>query len=342
MNFINGGVVAAKGFRANGVHCGIRKNKTKKDLLRPKYFMCNIIAFSLTSLSIVIFCLVDALLINQSMKDKIEFSIMNKVLLSLPTNAQEILLMYGITLLKNKQMFFEYQSTGYLTPFDELKYINQELTHDILQESLDKHFSINTYINNKISQKSNRFKNLNDYLAKINTENSCKTYIEYFYTNKDRLEFEPFTSFNETLYPQDVLITECRGIGNGINSKGHKTALDSLINTIMNYYTDFKQDEEKSEESMFKRVNDEVFSTFLVQTDLLLDKTIMNYYLALDKDYSKHKQSNTTLLNTFFIVIVLFALAVDCFYIWRFTLQFIDKNNVINEIEPCLYNTIIF
>ena len=110
----------------------------------------------------------------------------------------------------------------------------------------------------------------------------------------------------------------------------------------MNYYTDFKQDEEKSEESMFKRVNDEVFSTFLVQTDLLLDKTIMNYYLALDKDYSKHKQSNTTLLNTFFIVIVLFALAVDCFYIWRFTLQFIDKNNVINEIEPCLYNTIIF
>ena len=317
-------------------------NKTKKDLLRPKYFMCNIIAFSLTSLSIVIFCLVDALLINQSMKDKIEFSIMNKVLLSFPTNTQEILLMYGITLLKNKQMFFEYQSTGYLTPFDELNYVNQGLTHDILQESLDNHFSINTYINNKISEKSNRFKNLNDYLAIINTENSCKTYIEYFYTNKDRLEFEPFTSFNETLYPQDVLITECQEIGNGINSKGHKTALDSLINTIMNYYTDFKQDEEKSEESMFKRVNDEVFSTFLVQTDLLLDKTIMNYYLALDKDYSKHKQSNTTLLNTFFIVIVLFALAVDCFYIWRFTLQFIDKNNVINEIEPCLYNTIIF
>ena len=32
MEFINGGVVAAKGFYANGVHCGIRKNKSKKDL----------------------------------------------------------------------------------------------------------------------------------------------------------------------------------------------------------------------------------------------------------------------------------------------------------------------
>ena len=32
MQFINGGVTATKGFKASGIHCGIRKNKTKKDL----------------------------------------------------------------------------------------------------------------------------------------------------------------------------------------------------------------------------------------------------------------------------------------------------------------------
>lgn len=32
MKLINGGICAAKGFSANGIHCGIRKNKTKKDL----------------------------------------------------------------------------------------------------------------------------------------------------------------------------------------------------------------------------------------------------------------------------------------------------------------------
>ena len=32
MQTIKGGICAAKGFTANGVHCGIRKNKTKKDL----------------------------------------------------------------------------------------------------------------------------------------------------------------------------------------------------------------------------------------------------------------------------------------------------------------------
>jgi len=32
MEYISGGVCAAKGFKAAGIHCGIRKNKTKKDL----------------------------------------------------------------------------------------------------------------------------------------------------------------------------------------------------------------------------------------------------------------------------------------------------------------------
>ena len=32
MKIISGGVCAAKGFKANGVHCGIRHNRTKRDL----------------------------------------------------------------------------------------------------------------------------------------------------------------------------------------------------------------------------------------------------------------------------------------------------------------------
>lgn len=32
MKLITGGVCAAKGFKANGIHCGIRKNRTKRDL----------------------------------------------------------------------------------------------------------------------------------------------------------------------------------------------------------------------------------------------------------------------------------------------------------------------
>ena len=32
MKIVDGGVCAAKGFKAGGIHCGIRKNRTKRDL----------------------------------------------------------------------------------------------------------------------------------------------------------------------------------------------------------------------------------------------------------------------------------------------------------------------
>ena len=32
IGYIEGGVCAARGFKASGIHCGIRKNRTKRDL----------------------------------------------------------------------------------------------------------------------------------------------------------------------------------------------------------------------------------------------------------------------------------------------------------------------
>ncbi len=51
MKTISGGVCAAKGFRANGIHCGIRKNHSKKDLaLVVSDVVCNAAAVYTTNL----------------------------------------------------------------------------------------------------------------------------------------------------------------------------------------------------------------------------------------------------------------------------------------------------
>ncbi|MGN0770963.1 MAG: bifunctional glutamate N-acetyltransferase/amino-acid acetyltransferase ArgJ [Christensenellales bacterium] len=51
MKVVQGGVCAAKGFKANGVHCGIRKNKTKKDLaLIVSDVVCNVACVYTTNL----------------------------------------------------------------------------------------------------------------------------------------------------------------------------------------------------------------------------------------------------------------------------------------------------
>ncbi|MBQ8254325.1 MAG: bifunctional glutamate N-acetyltransferase/amino-acid acetyltransferase ArgJ [Clostridia bacterium] len=51
MKIVSGGVTAAKGFKASGVHCGIRKNRTKKDLaLIVSDVICNAAAVYTTNL----------------------------------------------------------------------------------------------------------------------------------------------------------------------------------------------------------------------------------------------------------------------------------------------------
>lgn len=51
MKLISGGVCAAKGFTANGVHCGIRKNRSKKDLALVKSdVLCSAAAVYTTNL----------------------------------------------------------------------------------------------------------------------------------------------------------------------------------------------------------------------------------------------------------------------------------------------------
>ena len=51
IKIINGGVCAAKGFTASGVHCGIRKNRSKRDLgLIMSDTVCDVAAVYTTNL----------------------------------------------------------------------------------------------------------------------------------------------------------------------------------------------------------------------------------------------------------------------------------------------------
>ena len=316
--------------------------KTKKSLQRPKFFLCDILAFTIISICIIIFCLVDALIISKCMKEKVDFCRVNSVLLTLPTNTQEILLIYAITLLKNKQMILDYKSHGYLATFPKFQNCNVNNTHDILEESILYHFEINSFISEKVSQLSKRFFHMNDYLTTINDENACENFIKYYYANKDEIVFDAFNTINSKLYTVEYLIDECNAVGNGVNLKGTKTAFDSLINTVMNYYNDFRQDEVKDSDTMLRRAHDQIFNAFQVEIDVVLDKTIFNYYIAICKDYNKHKKYISNIMTIVFICILFFIILVDVFYLWRFTIPFIEKNSVINEVEPCIYNTIIF
>ena len=93
---------------------------------------------------------------------------------------------------------------------------------------------------------------------------------------------------------------------------------------------------------MMNRVRDHLFETFQAEVDLIMDKNMINYYLSWKQDYLIHNKTTNKYGNFFFAVIVLFIIIINCFYLWRFTFKFLEQNKIIHEIEPCIYNTIMF
>lgn len=315
------------------------ENKAKRDLRQPKVFYINLIAFSFTSLSVVIVCLINAIIVCNGILTRVEFSRVIKNALNLVTSYQEVLIVYSITLLKNTQLFHYYKSSGLLTMLEGNKFINSIENHDVLDECILKQTEINVFIQSKITENSNRYKHLKEYLENVNSPGSCEYYVNYYYKNLDVLIYPLLSSFEQD---KDMLIQQCETIGKGINLDGQKDAFDSLINTISHYYNDFKNDENKTSENMMNRVRDHLFETFQAEVDLIMDKNMINYYLSWKQDYLIHNKTTNKYGNFFFAVIVLFIIIINCFYLWRFTFKFLEQNKIIHEIEPCIYNTIMF
>ena len=315
----------------------------KKDLSKPNQFLKYLIVFSISCLSILIFCFCDSVLINYSTNKQINFSKMIHEIIGTCNTAQEIFLMWMIILLKNEKIIFTYYSHGYLNNFEELAYINDITEHDILHESLTKYNLFNTKVYDKLFEYKNDFKVLSTYVSNLNKDNSCEYYVNFYEENKDileKLEFEEINCFS--LYDKNDIINECKNISNGINLKGIRTAIDSLVNTINTYYNEFKQDTNKNEEHMINRVNNVNFISTEMETDLILDKLIINYVLSWKKDFDKINKRNVKFSNLFFILILVLILIILICYLLFFPFNALKQNKIIMKIEPCLYNTIMF
>ena len=315
----------------------------KKDLQKPNQFLKYLIVFSISCLSILIFCFCDSVLINYSTNKQIIFSKMIHDIIGTCNTAQEIFLMWMITLLKNKKIIFTYFSHGYLNNFDDLSYLNQIIEHDILDESLNKYNLFNTKVYDKLFEYKKDFKVLSSYVSDLNKDNSCEFYVNFYSENKEILELLEFEEINcLKLYDKNEIVNECKNISNGINLKGIRTAIDSLVNTINTLYDEFIDDKNKNEEHMINRVNNVNFVSSEMQTDLILDKLIINYVLSWKIDFDKITKKNKKFSNLFFTLILALILVILITYLLFFPFNALKQNTIIMKIEPCLYNTIMF
>ncbi len=315
-----------------------KETETKKDLQKPSELIIYLIFISLTMLSLIIFFTINILLIQKTLDTRIKFTFMIKILVETVSNNQEILNIYAITLLKGKVMKFKYKSHGYLNSFKELDYINNLEEHNILEEAIAKNKLSLPSVTSIIAKEANLFPSLGLYLYLINSPGACEFYANFYFENKDYYHYSTLYSFN---YDPSDLIQECNNISFGVNKEGITSAASYLLNSVIDDFIEFTHDEFK-EKHFVERVNDEKFIGMWMEIDLIYDKVIINLVICWQKDLTKIQNKFDKLNYLVFILMMIFIVIVFIVYIIFFPIKTLKKDNIINKIDSCLYNTIMF
>ena len=316
----------------------ISEIQTKKDLIKPKMYILYIIIFSISIILIISLFITNLLLIKKTLLIKETFIFILKGLIESITNAQEIFLIYSITILKGEVMTFKYKSNGYLNAFKELDYINELEEHNIIEEAFAKTEALKSNVFPILNEQYKNFKLLNNYLENINSPGACEYYINFYFENRNTFDFSFLNSFN---YDVDEMIQECNNISFGVNSQGITVAAYSLLEAISNNYFEFKVDDNK-ENNLINRVNNKKFIGMWAEIDLIYDKIILNLIFCWRTDLRNAEKNNFKINCIIYSLIIGIIIIIFLAYLIFFPIKTLKDNDIIIQIESSLYNTIMF
>ncbi len=191
----------------------------------------------------------------------------------------------------------------------------------------------------KFLQKNNNlFNNLNIYLYYIDNENGCDFYTNFYFDNKNIYDFSFLNAFN---YNTSDLIKQCNNISFGVNKDGITSAGDNLIKSVIVNYYEFKKDNIR-EKNLIDRVNNQFFIGAWKEIDLIYDKIIINIIICWIQDLNKSHNKFYNLNYFVFSIIMGLIIIIFIAYLIFFPIKTLKENDVITQIEPSLYNTIMF
>jgi hypothetical protein len=173
----------------------------------------------------------------------------------------------------------------------------------------------------------------------LQNKNSCAYVFKYYFNNIEEYGYEQFNSMNN--YNESELNQICSNISKGINAQGIRTAIESLVVSIKSDYYEFKEDDFKGENLTF-RVTSDKFVSYQLEVQYILEKTYVNYIIAWKKDNRIARNKLKKYIFIFYILIMVLILIILLFYLIFFPFKTLKENEVINDVEPCYYNTIMY
>ena len=288
-------------------------------------------------------CVLNYIFIHQEFNLLWKYSRYKTITLLRSNYFQEILLVYHIILLKNNNLYYEYQSHGYLNHSIECSYLNQFTVHDTFNETVSRFKLLDSLFEVIVNDpSSNAFqKNLINYERMIRTDNACDYTSSFLAENQDELEIQLFVNL-QSMTP-DELSQRCKEVGRGFNSKGIREAFSSLVNHVVDSHKDFIAKGDKRDEAYIHDIiNDSAMQTYQIEANKMLELIYFDYQIALAMDYKDKKKSKDYINSVFFICIIILLVILGSIYLAKFTNYFLKLDSSIERVKLLVFHTIFY
>ena len=250
----------------------------------------------------------------------------------------EIVFLYSLTLLKNEEIFLEYETNEWSNICENID-TSKIKKHNIFKEICECFPEINKRVELFSLKKVNKnFENMIKFQKKVYSNEFCKTYAEFIIKNKDEPSIPKLEYLSNATY--EILYEECTLIGKGLNIKGFNIAIESIYSTIVSYYNDFLKDN-RTEKSNLARTNDHFFGTCLVELPHILRKMVLNILINFNWDINYITNTLLYKEGIFFSVELIFMLISSIFYVTNLRRFGTEKENV-EFFNTCVINSILF
>jgi hypothetical protein len=246
---------------------------------------------------------------------------------------------YGLTVLKNEPLIFNYQINKYTSDCSNNNLI-LNLNHNIFIETQFCYLKIKKDLENILSWKINyKSKNLKEVNQKIYSNDFCKFYSEFFIINKNYSEIKELSYLNNLTYIQ--LYNECINVGNGINLKGYNNAIESIYQTLISYYEEFINKNNRSEEYNFLKINDFFFQSSLIENSEITKKISIIYFIAFKKDFKSFRKTIVLIESVIFFFQIFIMIIISIIYI-IYLKKFEREIEKVIFFNKCLINSILY
>ena len=311
-----------------------------KNLLEKPNLYFNFITFLfiMIIINIIISSIQILLSINSINNTKSMVKIQHNIFLFLKYNVQ-IVFFYGLTVLKNEPLIFNYQINKYTSDCSNNNLI-LNLNHNIFIETQFCYLKIKKDLENILSWKINyKSKNLKEVNQKIYSNDFCKFYSEFFIINKNYSEIKELSYLNNLTYIQ--LYNECINVGNGINLKGYNNAIESIYQTLISYYEEFINKNNRSEEYNFLKINDFFFQSSLIENSEITKKISIIYFIAFKKDFKSFRKTIVLIESVIFFFQIFIMIIISIIYI-IYLKKFEREIEKVIFFNKCLINSILY